>query len=153
MQPFWRAKSLWQMTPSEWESLCDGCGRCCLNKLEDEETGDIFLTRVACRLLDGATCRCSDYADRFDRVPECVDLTPEKASTLPWLPDTCAYRIVAEGGDLPAWHPLVSGDPDSVHRAGISVRHATVSEAVVPVEAWEEHIIDWDELDPDAGLR
>ena len=151
-EPFWRSKSLGEMTPSEWESLCDGCGRCCLNKLEDEDTGDIYLTRVACRLLDGTTCRCTSYADRFDHVPECVDLSPDKVPLLPWLPETCAYRRVAEGRDLPEWHRLRSGDDSGVHRAGISVRHATISEADLSPDDWENHIIDWDSLDPDAGL-
>ena len=141
------------MSDAEWESLCDGCGRCCLNKLEDEETGDIYLTRVACRLLDGESCRCRDYANRFARVPECIDLSPEKVDELRWLPPSCAYRIVAEGGDLPAWHHLVSGDANGVHDAGISVRHATVSEDRIAFEDWEDHVIDWDALDPNAGLR
>ena len=141
------------MSDAEWESLCDGCGRCCLNKLEDEETGDIYLTRVACRLLDGESCRCRDYANRFAHVPECIDLSPEKVDELRWLPPSCAYRIVAEGGDLPAWHHLVSGDANGVHDAGISVRHATVSEDRIAFEDWEDHVIDWDALDPNAGLR
>ena len=141
------------MTRSEWESLCDGCGRCCLNKLEDEDTGMIALTRVACRLLDGETCRCTNYSGRAAIVPECIQLTPALADELPWLPSSCAYRLLAEGNDLPPWHPLVSGAPESVHAAGISVRGMTVSEALVPVERWEEHIIDWSAIDPEMGLR
>ena len=151
--PFWKVKSLPEMTDAEWESLCDGCGRCCLNKLEDEDTGDVYLTRVACRLLDGETCRCRDYANRFDRVPECIDLSPAKVGELGWLPPTCAYRLVAEHRELPDWHPLVSGDPGTVHGAGISVRNATVSEEEIAFEDWEFHVINWDALDPDAGLR
>ena len=152
-EPFWRRKSLSEMTVPEWESLCDGCGRCCLNKLEDEDTGAIALTRVACRLLDGDTCRCSNYANRASIVPECIQLTPALADELPWLPSTCAYRLLAEGRDLPPWHPLVSGDGTRMHAEGISVRGWTLSESDVPVEAWEEHIIAWDAIDPEAGLR
>ena len=151
--PFWERKSLNEMTSAEWESLCDGCGRCCLNKLEDWDTGQIVLTRVACRLLDGTTCRCTDYARRFERVPECIDLTPDRVDELGWLPATCAYRLLGEGGTLPDWHPLRTGDPDSVHRAGISVRHATISEDEIAIDDWEDHVIDWDSLDPEAGLR
>ena len=151
--PFWRAKPLNDMTDREWESLCDGCGRCCLNKLEDEETGAIALTRVACRLLDGDTCRCTDYANRMGIVPECIQLTPLLADELPWLPSSCAYRLLAEGKDLPDWHPLVSGNPASVHQAGISVRGWTLSEADVPLDDWEDHIIAWDMIDSNAGLH
>ena len=140
------------MSDSEWEALCDGCGRCCLNKLEDEETGAIALTRVACTLLDGNTCRCRDYPNRQATVPECIQLTPRLADELLWLPSSCAYRLLAEGRDLPDWHPLVTGDPNSVHEAGISVRGWTLSEANIPVENWEDHIIAWDMIDPEAGL-
>lgn len=120
--PFWKTKSLEEMSGPEWESLCDGCGKCCLSKLEDEDTGDIYFTSVGCRLFDGATCRCSDYANRLARVPDCIGLTPDNVRTIPWLPSTCAYRLVAEGLDLYSWHPLLTGDPDSVHRAGVSMR-------------------------------
>jgi uncharacterized protein len=120
--PFWREKPLAAMSSTEWESLCDGCGRCCVLKLEDEDTGDILHTDVGCTLLDPNTCRCRDYANRQTKVSDCVRLTPEKVETIPWLPETCAYRLLDEGQDLPAWHPLVTGDPRSVHRAGISVR-------------------------------
>ena len=119
--PFWKAKPLAAMSASEWESLCDGCGRCCLIKLEDEETGRIFFTDVACALFDAGTCRCSDYAHRSERVPDCVRLTPDNVADLVWMPPSCAYRLVAEGKDLPDWHPLVSGDPESVEAAGASV--------------------------------
>ncbi|RLQ89510.1 YcgN family cysteine cluster protein [Notoacmeibacter ruber] len=120
--PFWTWKPLETMSPEEWESLCDGCGKCCLAKLEDEDTGDIYWTSVGCRLFDAKTCRCSDYANRLARVPDCVDLTPEKVRTLPWLPSTCAYRLIAEGKPLPSWHHLVCGDTDRIHRQGESMR-------------------------------
>jgi uncharacterized cysteine cluster protein YcgN (CxxCxxCC family) len=130
------------MTPAEWEALCDGCGKCCLNKIEYEDTGELAFTRVACRLLDGDTCRCTNYAARRRHVPECVVLTP---ATLPriayWMPQTCAYRRLHEGGRLDDWHPLISGDPASVHRAGMSVQGWTVSERDVPEDDWEDHIL------------
>ena len=141
--PFWRTKALEEMTDAEWESLCDGCARCCLNKLEDEDTGRVVYTDVGCSLLDGESCRCSDYAHRSDKVPECVRLTPHEVRTLTWLPTTCAYRLVAEGRDLYDWHPLVSGDPDSVHSAGVSVRGKTVREQDWPVEEWQDRIVSW----------
>ncbi len=128
------------MTRPEWESLCDGCGKCCVHKLEDEETGELFPTNIACRLLDGMTGRCKDYRNRRAYVPECVRLTPDKLLTLDWLPSSCAYLLLAQGQDLPDWHPLVSGDPESVHRAGQSVRGWTVSED--DVGDFENHIID-----------
>lgn len=121
-RPFWQEKSLAQMSEAEWESLCDGCGRCCLVKLEDEESGKIHFTDVACRLLDGDACRCKDYPNRSEKVPDCVRLTPASIGDLNWMPPTCAYRLLADGKDLPDWHPLVSGRPESVVEAGISVR-------------------------------
>lgn len=127
-RPFWQEKSLRQMDRAEWESLCDGCGKCCVHKLEDEDTGELVPTNVACRLLDRRTGRCKDYRNRRAYVPECVRLTPEKVLDLDWLPSTCAYLLLAEGKDLPDWHPLVSGDPETVHTAGQSVRGWTVSE-------------------------
>jgi hypothetical protein len=149
--PFWRTKSLAEMTGPEWESLCDGCARCCLNKLEYEDTGEIEWTDVACRLLDDDTCRCRDYAHRHRRVPDCLALTAENVPRLTWLPPTCGYRLVAEGRDLYWWHPLVSGDPETVHAAGISVRHRTVSETVVPVADFDDHVVAWPGLVPKAG--
>ena len=141
--PFWKTKSLAEMTPAEWESLCDGCGRCCLMKLEDEDTGEIWFTDIACALLDRDACRCTDYRNRTARIPDCVALTPERIGMLSWLPPTCAYRLIDEGNDLYWWHPLVSRDPETVHSAGISVRGRTVAEADVPEAELEDHIVDW----------
>ena len=142
--PFWRAKTLEEMTVPEWESLCDGCARCCLVKLEDEDTGRIHYTDLGCTLLDGKTCRCSDYRHRQKKVHDCVKLTPEAVRTLKWLPATCAYRALAEGRDLEWWHPLVSGSPDTVHEAGVSVRgRISASEDDVPMELWVERIVKW----------
>lgn len=142
--PFWRSKTLDEMTQAEWESLCDGCGRCCLVKLEDEDSGKIHATDIGCRLFDAATCRCHDYANRSKTVPDCVTLTPEAVRTLSWLPPTCAYRLLGEGKDLPWWHPLVSGDPETVIAAGVSVRgkvHANEDE--VAEEEVVERIVGW----------
>jgi uncharacterized cysteine cluster protein YcgN (CxxCxxCC family) len=126
--PFWKRKQLWEMTHTEWESLCDGCARCCLVKLEDEDTGRIHFTSAACKLLDSGQCRCTDYANRSTRVPDCVALTPQNVGELNWLPNTCAYRLLAQGKDLPWWHPLVSGRAETVVEAGISVAGRTRSE-------------------------
>ena len=142
-EPFWRRKRLAEMTNAEWESLCDGCGRCCLNKLEEIDSGEIFWTDVACRLLDGETCRCRNYRGRRKLVPDCVKLTPESVGALSWLPPTCAYRLIAEGSELYWWHPLVSGDPESVHAAGVSVQGKTVSEVDYPAERLEERVVSW----------
>ena len=139
---FWREKSLGEMSRSEWEALCDGCGRCCLLKLEDADNGAIAYTRIACRLFDSETCRCASYALRAQLVPGCVRLTPESIrETAHWMPATCAYRRLAEGRDLPAWHPLVTGDPASVHAAGMSVRGWTIPEFDVHEDAYEDHVI------------
>jgi len=143
-QPFWRTKALEEMTTPEWESLCDGCGRCCLVKLEDEDTGEVHFTDLGCRLLDGTSCRCTDYTRRRRRVRDCVKLTPEGARTLAWLPVTCGYRRLAEGRDLAWWHPLVSGSEETVHEAGISVRARVIaSEVDLPIEEWTDHIVKW----------
>ena len=140
-EPFWKTKPLEDMTRAEWESLCDGCGRCCLHKLRDEETERVAFTEVACRLLDARSCRCRDYRNRRAHVPDCVKLTPKRVAAIDWLPPTCAYRLVAEGKDLEWWHPLVSGDPESVHRAGVSVRGRVVPER--EAGPLEDHVVRW----------
>jgi uncharacterized cysteine cluster protein YcgN (CxxCxxCC family) len=147
-EPFWRTVPLAEMTDQQWESLCDGCGRCCLNKYLYEDTGEIDWTDVACKLLDGKSCRCSDYPNRQKLVPDCQRLNAENVFELTWLPPTCAYRLLAEGRDLYWWHPLVSGDPETVHSAGVSVRGRTVSEADVPERFWEDHIVAWPGREP-----
>ena len=139
-RPFWETVPLGRMSRSQWESLCDGCGKCCVHKLEDDETGKLFPTNVACRLLDPRTALCKDYPNRKAHVPECVRLTPAKLDTIDWLPSSCAYLRVHNGQGLADWHPLISGDPGSVHRAGISVRGKTVSED--DVGDLENHIIE-----------
>ena len=140
---FWERKPLKKLNHAEWEALCDGCGKCCLNKLEDEDTGEVALTNVACRLLDDATCRCAHYENRHQFVPDCIVLTADTIDDHAyWLPQTCAYRLVWEGKPLYDWHPLISGSPDTVHAAGISMRRATVSEFDTPFEDWDDHIIE-----------
>ncbi|MGH6933075.1 MAG: YcgN family cysteine cluster protein [Dongiaceae bacterium] len=150
-RPFWKTKHLDEMTPGEWESLCDGCGKCCLNKLEYENTGEIDWTNVACRQLDSQSCRCKNYALRKVLVEDCVSLTPENVPAIKWLPATCGYRLVHEGRDLYWWHPLVSGDSETVHEAGISVRGRVIGE-VATVEL-EDHIVDWVNQDPGPAPR
>jgi len=142
--PYWCRKSLAEMTDTEWEGLCDGCGKCCLHKLEDADTGEILPTNIACRLLDLGTCRCGDYRNRQTKVPDCLVLKADLVAQLGWLPPTCAYRVLSEGDDLAWWHPLVSGDPNAVHEAGISVRGRAVSERKAGDP--EDHIVDWDDL-------
>jgi uncharacterized cysteine cluster protein YcgN (CxxCxxCC family) len=143
-QPFWRMKRLEEMTAPEWESLCDGCGRCCLLKLEDEDTARVYYTDVACRLLDCGTCRCANYAERKALVPDCVQLTPQTVEEVGWLPPTCAYRLVRDGEDLKWWHPLVSGSAETVHEAGVSVRgRVSAMEGEVAAEDLEERVVDW----------
>jgi uncharacterized cysteine cluster protein YcgN (CxxCxxCC family) len=142
--PFWKTKTLEQMSQREWESLCDGCGRCCLNKLEDIDTGETHFTDIGCTLLDTDACRCKDYKNRQRKVPDCVKLTPRGVRRIVWLPPTCAYKLVAEGKDLYWWHPLVSGDPETVHSSGASVRgRVTLDETQVPDDELENHIVAW----------
>lgn len=140
---FWKHKRLVDMSDDEWESLCDGCGKCCLNKLQDEDSGEIVYTRVACDLLDIKRGRCSDYEHRFDRVPDCIDLRQLDADNYHWLPATCAYRLVAEGQDLPDWHYLISGRPGLVHKASCSVRGRAIHERDIDPDELDLHIIRW----------
>ena len=141
--PFWKTKTLETMDGAEWESLCDGCGLCCLNKLEDWDTGEIAWTSIRCTLLDGDTCRCRDYPNRQATVPDCIQLTPQQVRDLPRLPPTCGYRLVRDGEVLYWWHPLVSGDPETVHAAGISARGRTISEDDVDIDDFEDYLADW----------
>jgi len=141
MDQFWRTKTLSEMSQEEWESLCDRCGRCCLHKLRDEDTDELAFTNVACRLLAADSCQCSDYAHRKRWVPNCVSLTPENLQDIDWLPPSCAYRLLRDGKDLMWWHPLVSGDPDTVHQAGVSVRGRFISE--FHAGALEDHVARW----------
>ena len=138
---FWEQKTLSEMTTQEWESLCDNCGKCCLHKLEDDDTGEIFYTSVVCNLIDLKTCRCTRYSERCKLVPECLDLKQHDFADFNWLPSTCAYKLLADGKDLPAWHPLVSKHPESVHEAGVSIRSYAMKEA--EVESTEDHVIEW----------
>lgn len=138
---FWETKSLQDMTHQEWESLCDNCGKCCLHKLEDEDTGEIFFTSVVCNLIDLEHCRCTHYEDRCRLVPECIDLKQHDFAEYTWLPSTCAYRLLIDQKPLPDWHPLISGTPESVHEAGISIRSYAMKEQ--DVDDLEDHIIEW----------
>ena len=140
---FWETKTLEQMTAEEWESLCDGCGRCCLNKLEDIDNGELHFTNVACRLLDDGTSRCENYPKRKSLVPECLVLDVESVKNSTALPSSCAYRRLAEGKPLLEWHPLISGDSSTVHTTGISVQGKTVSEKYIHIDQFEDHIVDW----------
>lgn len=140
--PFWKRKKLNEMTQEEWESLCDGCALCCIHKLEDEDTGEIYHTNVVCKLLDMQSCQCGDYPNRHKLNPDCVPLTPRLIGKLRWLPATCAYRLVAEGKDLPDWHHLVCGDREEVHRRGISVRGHVISEKDINIDDLEDYVID-----------
>ena len=150
---YWE-KPLEDLTAVEWESLCDGCGRCCLVKLEDEDTGRVYFTDVACRLLDVETCRCADYVHRRRKVRDCLKLTPDLAASLHWLPPTCAYRLRAEGRPLAWWHPLVSGSPDTVHEAGISVRgRVELTETDLNVDDYANHIVSWPGRSPRAARK
>lgn len=138
-QSFWQRKTLEQMTDEEWESLCDGCGQCCMHKLLDADTDEIYFTNVACNQLDLKSCQCKNYTERFRYEPNCIKLTRDNLTTFRWLPNTCAYRLIAEGKPLPAWHPLKTGSKLAMHQAKISVRHIAVRE--IEVIDWEAHII------------
>ena len=141
-KPFWENKGLDDFTHDEWEALCDGCGRCCLHKLEDIDTGELVYTNVVCHLFDNDSCSCTQYENRQQFVPTCVVLTPELVRSIHWLPETCAYRLIRDGKPLEWWHPLVSGTKESVIEAGISVRDHTISETYVHVDDWENHVVD-----------
>lgn len=141
-KPFWERKSFTEFNASEWEAVCDGCARCCLNKIEDEDSGELFYTNVACYLLT-EQCHCSDYTHRTSRVPDCLQLTPTNVPTINWLPKTCAYRRLAEGRGLAAWHPLVSGDAHSVHEAGVSIQNKYILENYIYPDDLPNFIVDW----------
>lgn len=147
--PFWEEKSLEQLNDKEWEALCDGCGRCCLIKLEDEDTGEIFTSDVHCNLFDSATCACGDYKNRQAKVPDCIKLTPQNVTELKWIPTTCAYRRIAEGKGLAWWHPLVCGNTEEIEKVGVSVYGRTFAEQDIKPEQWVEHAADWPNWDPD----
>ena len=148
-KPFWQTKTLEQMNQQEWESLCDGCGRCCLNKLQEEGSDRTYYTNVGCKLLDQQACRCTDYANRSAKVKDCVTLSSRNITRITWLPPTCGYRLVSEGKDLYWWHPLISGDPNTVHEAGVSVRDRVFgTEDEIPDEELEDHIVQWPGLLP-----
>lgn len=140
---YWEHKPLTKLNQQEWEALCDGCGKCCMNKLEDEDTGHVVMTNVACRLLDDSSCQCSQYPIRHNFVPECIVLKPSNiAENAYWMPQTCAYYLLWTGKPLPDWHPLISGDPETVHSSGASMRHRTVPEFEISDDDWEDHIIE-----------
>ena len=139
--PFWKQKKLNQLNDIEWESLCDGCGRCCLHKLEDIDTNELCFTNITCKLLDINSCRCMKYDERFKWVPDCISLRQDLEQTIKWLPSTCAYRLISEGKELPNWHPLISNDPSSVEKAGISIKHLAQSEDDID-DDFQNHIID-----------
>ncbi len=143
MSDWWNRIPLGSLSGEQWEALCDGCARCCLHKLEDEDAGEVRYTRIRCRYLDEHSCRCTDYGNRLTVVPDCVRLSPDSVDALDWLPATCAYRLRARGQALPEWHPLVSGDSQSVHRAGISIRGRSISDEYVHPDGYDEHIVTW----------
>lgn len=142
VSPYWMVKTLPEMTQEEWESLCDGCGKCCLQKLEDEDTGDLYYTNIACEYIDHQSCRCTSYETRKSKVESCVKLSLTRLDEFAWLPSSCAYRLLLEGQPLPEWHPLITGRAESVHEAGQSIKHKAVCERDVPEDEWEDHIIE-----------
>ncbi len=141
--PFWKKKSLAEMTKVEWEALCDRCGKCCLHKVEYEDTGEVYYTDIICKYLDEKTCLCREYERSAELVPDCIKVGPEDVKGFFWLPSTCAYRLIFEGKDLEKWHILFSCDPESVHEAGVSVRGKVVKESSVSEDEIDDHIIDW----------
>lgn len=143
MQPFWETKALNELSPDEWESLCDGCGKCCLVKLEDEDDGEIYYTNVACRYLNTSSCRCTTYPDRLEKVPQCVNLTADNINEFHYMPETCAYRLLSENKPLPSWHPLFHGHRKAMHKAGVSAKNKVISEDKVDQEDLEDHLIEW----------
>lgn len=143
MTDWWNSKPLEELNQQQWELLCDGCAKCCLHKLEDVDSEEVFYTKVRCRYLDEETCRCSDYANRSILVPNCIQLSADKLDQLGWLPSTCAYRLRFENKPLPSWHPLVAGDAQAPHRAGESIRGRSVSDEFVHPDGFEEHIVHW----------
>jgi uncharacterized cysteine cluster protein YcgN (CxxCxxCC family) len=140
---WWNTTPLGELNPAQWEALCDGCAKCCLHKLEDEDTAEVFYTKVRCQYLDEEQCRCTDYKRRSILVPNCIHLLAEEVAGYDWLPSTCAYRLRANNEPLPQWHPLVSGDPESVHSAGISIRGRSISDEYVHPDGYDEHIVHW----------
>ncbi len=142
-KPYWESKRLEEMTPKEWDSICDGCGKCCLCKLQDDETGEIFYTNVACKLLDIATCRCTSYKKRKELIPGCAILSPKNIKVFRWLPQTCAYRLLSQGKELFRWHHLISGSSGMVHKLGVSIKNKVVSETHIHPDQIPEHIVDW----------
>lgn len=141
--PFWKNKTFAEMTSEEWESLCDGCAKCCLHKLEDEDTGEVYYTDIACAYLNTETCTCKDYTKRLENVPECLKLRPEDIKEFHWLPSSCSYRLLAEGQDLPEWHHLISCSRETIHEQGLSVYGKVISETNVNEEDHEDRIIHW----------
>jgi len=142
-KPFWKTKTLREMSTDEWESLCDGCGKCCLLRMEDADTAAVYVTDIRCKLLDAGTCRCKHYETRKEYVPDCVQLTPDNVSKLHWVPRTCAYRLLSEGKDLPDYHHLITGDRNTIHDVGMSVKDATVHELDVHPDEHPHHITIW----------
>ncbi|WP_275975293.1 YcgN family cysteine cluster protein [Alkalimarinus coralli] len=142
VSPYWLVKTLPEMNREEWESLCDGCGKCCLQKLEDEDTGDLYYTDIACQYLDHNACSCGVYESRLEKVSSCISLSLSRLEEFSWLPSSCAYRLLLEGKPLPEWHPLITGDKNSVHQSGSSVRNRAICENDVPEDEWEDHIIE-----------
>jgi hypothetical protein len=143
MKEFWKKTKMSSWTKKQWESLCDGCGKCCMIRLEDEDTGIVHTTNVACKLFDRTNCNCYDYSNRNKNVPDCVTLSPDNVAKLHWMPDTCAYRLIAEGKPLFDWHYLISGDKQSIHLAGMSVQDRSICETSVKFEDLEDHLVNW----------